>query len=113
MSKTLHILWLNDNPVTAEFMVFMYATNSLRRGWWDDVHLILWGATVQLVCENEKMRELVKTFQAEGGDVSACLRCAELLGKVEELEAIGDIDIRLMGEPLTHIIQGDDKLITL
>ncbi len=107
MNKKLNILWLNDNPTTAELMVFMYATNSLRFKWWESVHLIVWGATVKLLCENKRMQELVKEFQAEGGEVSACLRCAELLGKVEELQNIGDIEIVYMGEPLTQIINAD------
>ncbi len=113
MSQTLHILWVNDNPVTAELMVFMYATNSLRKGWWDEVHLIVWGSTAKLLCENTRMQELLREFQAEGGTVSACRACAEKLDKVAELEAMEDVEVLFMGQPLTHIIKGDDKLITL
>ncbi len=113
MAKTLNILWINDNPITAELMVFMYATNCLRFKWWDEVQVIIWGATVKLVCEDPKIQALVKNFQAQGGHVSACLRCAERLNTVKELEAIGDIEIILMGEPLTQIIQGDEAFITL
>jgi hypothetical protein len=31
----LYILWVNDNPITAEKMVFMYGINGLKRRWWD------------------------------------------------------------------------------
>lgn len=37
--KKLYILWSNQDPVTAEKMVFMYAyaLNSKLRKWWDEV----------------------------------------------------------------------------
>jgi hypothetical protein len=35
--KRLYILWSNQDPVTAEKMVFMYALNSKLRKWWDEV----------------------------------------------------------------------------
>ena len=37
----LYVLWTSDNPVTAEKMVFMYTMNSLIRGWWENVTLIV------------------------------------------------------------------------
>ena len=51
-SKHLYVLWTNDNPITAEKMVFMYTINSLIHGWWEKVTLIVWGATTKLVNEN-------------------------------------------------------------
>ncbi len=113
MSQTLHILWLNDNPVTAELMVFMYATNALRKGWWEDVHIIVWGSTAKLLCEDAHMQKLLQEFQAEGGTVSACRACAERLDKVAALEALEGVEVLYVGEQFTHIIKGNDKLITL
>ena len=110
---TLHILWLNDNPVTAELMMFMYATNALRQGWWENVHLIVWGATTKLLCESADMQKLVQRFLAEGGQVSACKRCAEKLNVLDKLEAIEGIKVFYIGERLTEIIKGTEKLITL
>ncbi|MFR4559861.1 MAG: hypothetical protein ACLT5P_00670 [Flavonifractor plautii] len=39
----LHILWTNADPVVFDKMVLMYAVNSLVRGWWEKVTVILWG----------------------------------------------------------------------
>lgn len=36
MSDDLYILWTNDNRVTADKMVFMYASNSIKHGWWNE-----------------------------------------------------------------------------
>ena len=110
---TLHILWTNDNPVTAENMVFMYATNSLRKKWWENVHIIIWGVNAKLVVESEKLQELIRIFQAEGGQVSACKRCAENLGVLEKLEAIGDIDILYIGEQFTKILKSGETVLSV
>ena len=110
---TLHILWLNDNPITAEHMVFLYATNALLKGWWENVHLIVWGATTRLLCENVAMQQLLQCFQAEGGQVSACKRCAENLNLLDKLEAITGVKVYYIGERFSEIIQGTEKLITL
>jgi len=40
-SDHLNILWTNADPITAEKMVFMYSINSLKRGWWKEVTLII------------------------------------------------------------------------
>lgn len=94
-------------------MVFMYATNSLLKKWWGDVHLIVWGATTRLLCENAILREKVRAFQEAGGHVSACKRCAENLGVLEELERIPGIEILYIGENFTRILKSGEKIITI
>ena len=112
--KCLHILWVNDNPVTAENMVFMYATNSLLKGWWEEVHLILWGATVKLICEDAKLQGLLKKFHDAGGHVSACRKCAENLGVFEQIEKLEGVDeVFYIGEAFTKILKDDENLITI
>ena len=111
--KTLHILWTNDNLLTSQYMVFMYATNSLLKGWWDEVHLIIWGATAKLVSENAVIQQKLKAFQTAGGQVSACKRCLEELNVLGAVERLGGIEIAYMGEPFTKILQDGEKLITI
>ena len=65
----LNILWTNYNLITAEKMVFMYGINSKRNKWWDDVTIILWGTTVQLVNENKKIQGLIEEGKLEGVQV--------------------------------------------
>ena len=108
----LNILWTNDNPITSEKMVFMYAVNSKRHNWWDEVTIIIWGATANLVSENLRIQELIREAQQEGVHVSACRACAEQLGAKETLEHL-DIEVIYWGEPLTQILKDDEKLITI
>jgi hypothetical protein len=108
----LNILWTNDSPVTAELMVFMYALNMKRKKVWDEITLILWGATVKLTAENSTIQALVKEAQVLGIHVSACKACSDQLG-VSELISGQGIELIYWGEPLTEIIKSGEKLITI
>lgn len=108
----LNILWTNDNVITAEKMVFMYGINAKKKGWWNEVTIILWGATVKLVAENERIQNLIKEAQDAGVHISACKGCADQLGVSSTLEDL-DIEVMYWGEPLTEILKTDGKLLTI
>ena len=110
--KKLHILWTNDNMDTSQYMVFMYATNSMLKGWWDSVTVIIWWATAKLVATNEVIQERIKMAEHAGVKFSACIACARELGVIQELESLG-LEIIPWGPPLTEIIQDGDPLITI
>lgn len=110
--KTLYILWTNDNPVTAKLMVFMYGINAKKRGWFENVTLIIWGATAKLSAENAEVQSLIKEAKAEGVHVSACIACATELGVVDALEK-QDIELIKWGVPFTDLLKADEKLITI
>jgi hypothetical protein len=46
----LNILWTNDNPDTFFNTLARYTVNSVTKGWWGRVNVILWGATVKPAC---------------------------------------------------------------
>lgn len=110
--KDLYILWTNDNPITAEKMVFMYGINSILRSWWDNVTIIVWGATATLVAENLDIQKKVKEALEKGVHISACKACADQLGVTEQLEALG-VEVILWGQPLTKILKSGEALITI
>ncbi len=110
--KHLYVLWTNDNPVTAELMVFMYTTNALLQDWWEKVTLILWGAPVKLVSENADIQKKVQDALDAGVHITACKACADQLGVSDDLKKLG-IEVIYWGEPLTRILKEDEKLITI
>ncbi len=113
MSKNkLHILWTNDNFITSEKMVFMYGINSKRLNLWDEVTIIIWGATVKLVSENKQIQELIEESKLEGVHVTACKACADQLGVTTTLEGL-DIEVIYQADPLTKILKDDEKLLTI
>lgn len=114
MSKKTHlyVLWTNDNPITAEKMVFMYTINSLLKGWWEKVTLIIWGAPAKLVSEDDNIQKLVKKALKAGVHITACKACADQLGVTETLEKL-NIEVKYWGIPLTEILKNEEKLLTI
>ena len=113
MEKThLYVLWTNDNPITAEKMVFMYTINSRIRGWWENVTLIIWGATAKLVGEDVNIQKLIKEAIEAGVHVTACKACADQLGVTETLEKL-QIEVKFWGLPLTEVLKNNEKLLTI
>ncbi len=113
MNKThLYVLWTNDNPVTAEKMVFMYTINSLIHGWWEKVTLIIWGAPAKLVGEDANVQKKIKEALDAGVHVTACKACADELGVTETLEKL-QIEVKYWGQPLTEILKNNEQLLTI
>lgn len=112
MDNKLHILWTNDNVLTAEHMLLMYAQNTLKKGLWDDVTIIIWGATSELVSQNTDIQKLIAQAQKDGVKFSACSACAANLGTTELLLGLG-IELKMWGQALTELIKNKENLITI
>ncbi len=110
--KHLYILWTNGDVEAAEKMVFMYGVNSLLKGWWEDVTIILWGGSTKLAAKNETVKDLISKALENGVHISACRACADMYGVVENLEDQG-IEVIHWGEQMTHLLKNDEKLLTI
>ena len=110
--KHLYVLWTSGDPVTAEKMVFMYTVNALRRGWWEAVTIIVWGASAKLVSEDSTVQEKVKEAIEAGVHISACKACADQLGVAQNLEKLG-VEVMYWGVPLTEVLENGEKLLTI
>ncbi len=110
--KHLYVLWTSGDPITAEKMVFMYTINSLAHDWWEEVTLVIWGGSTQLVSENEVIQQRVKDAQDAGVNVLACKGCSDQLGVSEQLEALG-VDVQYWGVGLTDVLKNDEVVLTI
>ncbi|ACS81192.1 DsrE family protein [Maridesulfovibrio salexigens] len=110
--RKLNLLWTNADPLTSELMVMMYAHNAIKKGWWKEIRVIVWGATAKLVAEDVHIQKLIADAQEDGVEFSACEACADQLGVKQQLEKLG-IEIIFWGAPLTEIIKSEEHLITV
>ena len=108
----LYILWTNADPVTAEKMVFMYGTNSLLKGWWEQVTLIIWGTPAKLSAESPEIQDKIKAALNAGVHITACKACADQLGVTETLEKM-NVEVIYWGVPLTNILKNGETLLTI
>ena len=112
MEKKLFILWTNSDEILFEKMVLMYAKNSILKKWWDEVTVIIWGSTAKLVADSTVVKTGISELIRTGVNVSACKACADQLGVSEQLQELG-IEVKYWGEPLTMILQNNQKIITI
>ena len=107
----LCVVWTSGDPGVAKNVCFMYSHNAKRRGWFDEVHLIVWGPSDKLLVENKELQDELKAMQKSGVVVEACLACAKNYGVVDALNRLG-IDVKFMGEPLSDRLKGGWKVLT-
>ena len=110
--EKLNILWTTDNKDTVFNMLSMYATNSVKNKWWDEVNVIIWGASAKLIGNDTQVQTEVKEMLARGVKVEACKACSDNLGVTEKLIRLG-VNVRYMGNPMTQYLKSGDKLITI
>lgn len=112
MENKLTVLWTSGDPVTVEKMVFMYTLNAKIKGWFDDVTLVIWGASAKLLAETPEYQEQIEDMQAAGVRVEACKACADQLGVTESLENCS-IDVTYWGMPLTEVLKNRQPLLVV
>ena len=109
--NSLVIVWTSSDREVALNMVFMYAYNSMKKGWWKNVRLIVWGPSSKLLTHDKELQEHIQKMLDVGIIIDACKKCADNYGVSEELENLG-ITVRFMGEPLTSYLKEKKAVIT-
>jgi len=107
----LLIVWTSGDPDVAHKMVFMYAFNAQKNGWWDQVTLLVWGPSSKLSSEDKDIQTSLKKMKDEGVELLACKGCADQYGVSSKLEALG-IEVKYTGTYLTDFIKSGKKVIT-
>jgi hypothetical protein len=107
----LAVVWSSGDPVVAHQMVLMYTHAAGRNEWFDEVRLVVWGASAKLLAEDEQLQAKVKKMMADGIKVQACIVCARNLGAAEKLRRMG-IEVKAMGKPLTDYLRGGWHVMT-
>jgi hypothetical protein len=108
----LNILWTTDNKDTVLNMLVMYATNSRLNGWWQEVNVIIWGASAKLVGTDNQIQAEVVEMINHGISIEACKSCADNLGVTDKLTKLG-VNVRYMGQPLTDYIKCGEEILTI
>ena len=105
--ERLNILWTTDNKDTIFNMLSMYAINSKVKGWWQDVNVIIWGASAKLVGSDTQVQTEVAEMINHGVTIEACKDCTDNFGVTDNLLKLG-INVRFMGQPLTDYLKSGE-----
>jgi len=107
----LLIVWTSGDPDVAHKMVFMYAYNAQKNGWWKQVSLLVWGPSAKLSSEDPKIQESLKQMKEQGVELLACKGCADQYGVSTKLEELG-IEVKYTGTYLTDFLKSGKKVVT-
>ncbi len=111
MKNEVMIVWTTDNKETILNMVFLYTLNAKLKGWFDEVTLLVWGASQKLLSEDDELKVKVKEMVEAGVTVVACKKCSENLGIEESLKAC-DVEVFYTGELLSDWAKSGKPLMT-
>ncbi|HTX88089.1 MAG TPA: DsrE family protein [Bacteroidales bacterium] len=109
--KKLHLLWTTGERDVALRMIFVYLMNAKSMGWYDEIHLIIWGPSAKLLSEDVEIQQELDLLLQSGIEVEACEGCTKAYNITDKIRSLG-INVRYMGEPLTQILASGEKLIT-
>lgn len=108
----LVVLWVTRDREAALNMALMYAKNSRLKGWWERVHLLVWGPSADALAYDAELQAEVAACREAGVEVLACRACAERYGVGETLEGLG-ITVLYAGEPLTRYLKDGWKVVSV
>jgi hypothetical protein len=108
----INILWTTGDKITALNMLAIYVLNAKKRGWWQEINIIIWGASAKLVAEDTQVQTEVPEMIHSGITVEACMDCSDVCGVTDKLERLG-VNVRFMGQSLTDYIKAGEPVLTI
>ena len=107
----LMVLWTSGDRDVAIKMVYMYAYNAKKQGWWDEVRFVIWGPSSLLLSVDKELQDYLKKMKDEGVILEACKACSDMYGVSDKLTAMG-VDVKYMGKPLTEMLKSGYTTMT-
>jgi hypothetical protein len=108
----INILWTTGDKITALNMLAVYVLNAKARGWWQEINVIIWGASAKLVAEDTQVQTEVLEMIHSGIHVEACKDCSDACGVTGSLKRLG-VNVRFMGQSLTDYIKAGEPVLTV
>lgn len=87
--KKLVVVWKSNQDTDIDYFMFPYAYNAKLKGWFDEVEILIWGASQEVARDDERRQRSIKRMLDADIKVYACKMCAEHIDAVEVLESIG------------------------
>ncbi len=100
----LAVLWITQDKEAAQNMILLYTRNSKLKGWWENVRLIIWGPSANLLANDVELQAELEELKTAGVELLACKACADRYGVSDKLTDLG-IDVIYMGAPLTGMLK--------
>ncbi len=107
----LLIVWKSDSYQDIDYFMLPYAINSKKKGWFEEVTVLIWGASAhyaKVYCKKH-IEELIEN----NVNVLACKYCADQCRVTKKLETWG-VEVFYAGEYLSEKMKDPEyKVITI
>lgn len=105
--KRLCIVWKSDNLIDIDNFIIPYAYNAKVQEWFDEVHVIIWGASQHTVNITPYIQEKITNLINNDISVYACMMCARNVEAMDVLQEIG-VNVKYTGELLSEYLKDPD-----
>lgn len=111
--KKICILWKTGSRTDIETLVIPYILNSKKKAWWDEVEVIIWGESQQVIANEPNYQTSVEEMIKLGISVLACKSCADKLCVTDLLQGL-QVDVQYTGQLLSDRLQDTEyQVLTL
>ncbi len=112
MSKVL-VVWKSNNDIDIHNFVIPYCYNAVMHEWFDEVELLIWGASQEKVMEDTVIQQRVANLVKNNVTVYACKMCSDNVGASDVLKGLG-VNVRYTRDLLSDRLKDKDyEVITI
>jgi hypothetical protein len=90
----------------------MYAKNSLLKGWWPRVRLVVCSPSAELLLEDKELQDELRELAKAGVELQACKACADRYQAGDAMEALG-IAVIYVGQPVSKCLREGGSVLTV
>lgn len=110
-NNKLVLVWSSDDPMVAERVALMFPHAAQKNQWFSNVTLVIWGPSAKLIAENKELQEKLRSMEADGVKIQACVACANAYGVIDQLKQLG-YEVLPMGIPLANYLKRGYRVLT-
>lgn len=112
MSKVL-VVWKSNNDIDIHNFVVPYCYNAVVQEWFNEVELLIWGASQEKVMNDPVIQQRVANLVKNNVTVYACKMCSDNVGATKTLLGLG-VDVRYTGDLLSDRLKDKEyEVITI
>jgi hypothetical protein len=110
-TSALVVIWTSADKEVAMKTALAYPLNSKINGWLQNVTVLVWGPSVQLLAKDKEIQNVFNYFKQAGVNVYVDKECVEAYQLTKEIESL-KLEVRSLGKPLTVFIQQKRTILT-
>ena len=110
-TSALVIIWTSADKEVAMKTALAYPLNSKLNGWMQNVTVLVWGPSVQLLAKDKEIQNVFTYMKQAGVNVFVDKKCVDEYKLAKDIEAL-KLEVRSLGKPLTVFILQKRTILT-